>query len=356
MSSENFDTLAGRLPPSVPPEPKPLPPSSNPNWKMIGAIIGVVVLSILVLAIVFSGGNGDDEPTPIAAVTTQAERTPVAENNTTPTIAPTNTPEPTPTLAPTATDTPEPTATNPPPPTATNTPAPTATTPATNTPRPPSTPVPQGLVILAGGTDGLNAALYYCQEAIESQQVGTFIEMGERIDELLGRSSNGNWVYVRHNGQEGWISATPRYVTVQSGSITADLEVLPQSETICEERSGTGSTTETPIVNGGIAYWNANANTSTIGEGKWKAEFTIRVPSGPVPTIGFTGLTVSNLGKQQTSNGYDYYLISVSGMGCSGDLVQRMTVNQGGRTLTIRQEGTETNNPNIFIAKPANCS
>jgi hypothetical protein len=345
MSSNKFDTLAERL-------EKPKPPSSDPNWKMIVGMVGAVVLIILILIAIGEGRGRVDsgEPTVVAAVTTSTpdDLVTAVENTPTPTTAPTNTPEPTPTETPTpeptATDTPAPTAT----PTATSSPTATAT-PQISSP----TPSPS-LVILGGGTDQLNAALYTCQEA-NSQQLGTFVEIGEPIDELLGRSSNGNWVYVRHNGQEGWVSATPRYVTLQSGSIMADLEVLPESETICEERPVTINNTATPSISGtAIAYWNPSANTSPISNGRWKAEFTVRVPSGSTPTVIFEELTTT-ITKQRTENNYDFYLVSVSGMSCDGDFAKRMTVNQGGRTLTIRQEGTEQNNPNIFIAKPLNC-
>lgn len=142
------------------------------------------------------------QPTATATLPATATSTPTAAPTITPT--PSHTPTPSPTAAPTLV------------PTATNTPT------ITPTPLPTLTPTPEGVWAIVQNSTNANAAFYACPKS-DGPQPGGFIEQGAQVEEILGRSETGNWLYVQHQGQTGWLSIT--LLTVYG-----DISTLPNLE------------------------------------------------------------------------------------------------------------------------------
>lgn len=91
----------------------------------------------------------------------------------------------------------------------------------TPTPAPTATPLPEFKAVV-GSSYNANASFYSCPKS-DGPQPGGYIRIGEEIQVVLGRSTTGNWLYVQHDGQTGWIS-------VPLLTITGDVLLLPDIE------------------------------------------------------------------------------------------------------------------------------
>jgi hypothetical protein len=91
----------------------------------------------------------------------------------------------------------------------------------TPTPAPTATPLPEFKAVV-GSSYNTNASFYSCPKS-DGPQPGGYIRIGEEIQVVLGRSTTGNWLYVQHDGQTGWIS-------VPLLTITGDVLLLPDVE------------------------------------------------------------------------------------------------------------------------------
>lgn len=253
-----FPTSTPAKPKPLPPENKPEPPPPPSRWRYRWAWVVVAVLLLVLLGglwLTMSGraGNGETAlvaaaglgtPTPGLLIAPSATAvspddtptTPPTPEEVSPTAVPVTepadpSPVPTHTMTPTSTAVPTTAPTASPSPTAT--PQATATTVPTDTPA----PTPDNIA-----TALLNSSLYRQPDAASGEV--TFVNAGDPVT-VLGRSANGNWLYVRAaEGQEGFIfgerlqwggdsdtlpvvgsgSAAPPPV---SGPLSLDLYLLP---------------------------------------------------------------------------------------------------------------------------------
>ena len=190
---------------------------------------------------------------------------------------------------------------------------------------------------------GNNATIFACPDA-ESAQLNN-LPAGTQADKVLGRTSNNNWILIEYQDEEGWVSKN--FVTVQNLEIQSLDVATSCTVEATVESTPTTEASEPADLN---AYWNASASKETIGEGKWQATFTVRVPQGGTYTFQVGQLNTTHLyDRQEGSN--DFYLVTVAGMSCDGALVENLTVTRNGVQLNLFREGGEANSA-IYIESP----
>lgn len=334
-AGENTQVMpeTGKLP-AKPAVPSTSQPASSNRWLMVPLVLFLLLL--FALAVVWVLNRNDTDPETIIMVITNT-----AEPTTTPDAAATATAlalAALPTETATHTPTPNPTATA----TATLTPPPTDT--AEPTPEPTST-----FILTA-----TRSASLFTSSTGSGADMCIFVNPGDTLEEVLGRSANNNWLHVRVEGTEGWVTAS--FFTSSS-----PIDTLPVSDFVAALPAGCGPTAPgiTPTTGAGTTAGTATFNTNgaaatSTGGGTWKVDFTVRVPTGGTYQFRMGQFTVTAI-LQETGNPQDTYLLTVSGIGCGSALVQTLTVSRNGQPLTVVNE--QTGNPDaIFIAAPTNCS
>ncbi len=181
-----------------------------------------------------------------------------------------------------------------------------------------------------------------------------FVTIGESVEAVLGRSANSSWLLVRVEGTDGWV--TTRFFTV-----VGNLADVPVSNYVafvpsgCDD-AGTNptsvlATTSTATEN---AFFNISGAAATgTGNGTWKIDFTVRVPTGGIYLFRVGQLSVVAL-LQESNGDVDSYVLSVSGMSCNGPLVSELVVLRDGQGLTVVNESNGQAQA-LFIQPPANC-
>lgn len=206
-------------PEPLPPENKPMlpPPSLRRRYRWAWVVVAVLLLVLLGgLWLTMSGRAGNGEaalvaaagpgtPTPVVVIAPSATAVspddtpanPPTPEKVSPTAVPVTEPAPV-DPSPVPTHTMAPTSTAVPTTAPIASPSPTATTQATATPTNTPAPPPDNIA-----TPLLNSSLYRQPDAASGEV--TFVNAGDPVT-VLGRSANGNWLYVRAaEGQEGFI-------------------------------------------------------------------------------------------------------------------------------------------------------
>lgn len=296
--------------------------SRKRNLAIAGAVIVVLLIGFL---IVLESNRGNVPATPAAV----AQGVGTATATATETAVPTNNP--------TATNTP--TVTPIPP---TNTPTPI---PATNTPSPtPTESISEAIAICICEPE--NAAFFSGPDA-DTGRIGVYTESGEAL-KILGRSENSSWLLVENDdGEVGWV--TTRYFDVDVD--VDDLEVVEEYRVTrtAVEALATPSNSQAPAV----AYWNQTGK-SDNDNGTWQATFLIKVPSGGTYDFQISDLSVNAKFLENTEDGFARYNVTVSGMSCSGPLVNHLQVFRNGAALTVLNEHTNESGA-LFVSVPENC-
>ena len=229
---------------------------------------------------------------------------------------------------------------------------PTAT--ETATPEPTSTVEPSPTITATVTLTTTQAAVLFTSSA-NGEEMCIFLEVGDIITEVIGRSENSNWLLVEVEGTQGWVTA--RFFDI-TGSVTS----LPVSEYIalvpagCNSTGGT-TTTSTPTsgsTGGGTASFNTSGATPTgLGNGTWKIDFTVRVPTGGSYQFRVSNLTVTAV-RQGSDGTQDTYVVSVSGMGCGSALSADLVILRDGQSLSVINEATGSEE-SLFIQGPSSC-
>lgn len=315
------------------------PKGTPPRWLMYagGAAALLLILIIIIILVSPNGKTTDDnalEPTsgvtgtvrPTATSTATATFTATPTNTATPTLTPTPEPSNTPTATPTPSATP----------TLTPTPTPALTTDA--------------VIIAICICDAGNAALF-TEPSSSSAQVGVYVEQGERVI-VLGRAPQGSWIFVEFENEQGWVDAN-RF-ELESG---AELNDLPLAETPHPTWTptpispGTATITNTPaIAIDLIAYWQV-ISSSSIGNGRWKATLSVRVPQGGSYTFTMAEFVVTGQFVETAGSGFDRYNVTIAGMSCDGSLVGDLIITRNNVKLVVTNEHTKEAGP-IFVSEP----
>lgn len=316
------------------PTPAPVPASSGAasssasgrRWPVYVGVAIILILLVVVAALLLR--EPEDPGTTVVVITTTAEPTITPDAAATGTAAAILN-------APTATATdlpPTPTATATPEPTPTLEPSPTITATVTLT-------TTQAAAMFTSSENG--------------QSMCIFLEVGDTITTVTGRSANNSWLLVIVDGTEGWVTA--RFFDI-SGSI----ETLPVTTYVALVPAGCNTsgttTTSTPATgsSGGTASFNVSGVTpSSLGNSTWKVDFTVRVPSGGSYQFRVAAFAVTAV-RQGGDGTQDTYVLSVSGMGCSSSLVADLIVLRDGQSLSVVNELTGRNE-SLFIQGPTTC-
>ena len=185
----------------------------------------------------------------------------------------------------------------------------------------------------------------------DGEQMCIFLEVGDTITEVIGRSENSNWLLVEVEDTQGW-------VTARFFDITGSVASLPVSGYVANvpagcSSNGTSANPTTPSGSaGGTAFYNiSGASTSSLGNGTWKVDFTVRVPTGGSYQFRVSDYTVTAI-RQGTADSQDTYVVSVSGIGCGGALIADLIVLRDGQSLSVVNELTGLEET-LFISSPS---
>jgi hypothetical protein len=246
---------------------------------------------------------------------------------------------------------------NPPTATATATIEPTATDAPTATPEPSPTLEVATVVTPTWILTATQAATLFTSPQTGADSMCVFIATGDVINEVIGRSENSSWLHVVVDGFQGWVTA--RFFT--SSNVLTDLPVSNYVSNVpggCEAGTPTSSSGLTPTVtaggSGGTASYNISGATgSATGNGQWKVDFTVRVPTGGTYTFRVGQLSTTAF-FQSSDGSQDSYVVSVSGIGCDASLVADLIVTRNGQQLTVVNEQSGQSGA-LFINPPSGC-
>lgn len=303
-------------------------PSKNSLPFILGAG-GIIIIAIIAAIILFSRSTGVEEgsdgvSTKIALVETSV---PTATLMSTATSLSTNTPISSP--QPTVTNTP----TSPPP-----TERPTST--PTQTPVSPTTT--EASIVTATCLCTPQNAAFFSTPRESAQQIGVYTEKDEVVT-VLGKDSNGRWLFVENtDGEQGWVSTS--YFEISSS--IDELEVVDIIVTRDGVTTLSPPTTDFPL----IAYWNTGSK-SGENDGTWSVILSVRVPRSGNYTFQVSNLQVDATLIENLSDGSSRYDVKVSGVSCSGPLVNNLNVFRNGTQLETRNEHTNKPGP-VFVSKP----
>lgn len=311
--------------PGVAPVITPAPAASGRRWPIYLGVAIILILLAVVAALLLN--QPEDPGTTVVVITTTAEPTATPDAAATGTaLALLN--------APTATELP-----------------PTPTDTATPEPTPTVEPSPTTITATVILTTTQAAALFTSFE--DGEQMCIFLEVGDTITEVIGRSENSNWLLVEVEDTRGWVTARFFDITgvVASLPVSAYVANVPAG---CTSGGATTTATTTSSSTGGTAFYNiSGASTSSLGNGTWKVDFTVRVPTGGSYQFRVSDYAITAV-RQGTTGSQDNYVVSVSGISCSGALIADLIVLRDGQSLEVVDEltgGDET----LFISSPSNC-
>lgn len=304
---------------------------------IIGAIILVAVVLFIVRSVVLGGNNETPEGDVVVAVneTPEATVTDLLFATDFPTSLPTNTIQATATASSTVT-------TQVPTQTPTLEPPTSIPTQATNTPIAPSvTPTP----ILATCICNPENAAFFGSPRAGSAQIGVYISPGEVLT-VLGRDSLGIWILVENeDGEIGWVTAS--YFEIDE-----PVDSLKIVDVIVTREGSPVTTTVLPSTTL-VAYWNETSKASNQ-DGTWYTILSVRVPEDGSYQFQVANLNVDFSATSEISDGYRRYEVRVSGMSCSGSLVNNLTVIRNGQSIEVRNQ--HDNAPGaIFVEAPTDC-
>lgn len=317
-------------------EPAPKPRSlSKVSTKQIAFIAAAVVVILLGAWGSLSLINGEP-PRETSEATQSSLITPAI------TAEPTTPAAPSPTTAATSTATTAPSAT---PTEPASTPTPTGTSTATPTreatPTISPTGTPSDSLTAVCICSPMNAALYSEPDS-DSAQIGVFITQGEHV-EVLGRADGASWILVKtEDGHEGWADVNRFELTVPFNAIPVVATIVTISTSSVES--------DLPLV----AYWfEIESSRRPISGGRWEVTLSLQVPGGGNYSFAMTGLTVTfKRDTKPSEGGYDFYLVTISGVGCNGSLVDNLIVTRNGQPLTVENYFTHQQGA-IYVSPPS---
>lgn len=300
---------------------------------IISIAFGIILIGILFVLIFLRPFSAPVQTTTETPTLTRAN-TPIPENNT-------EEPSPTATLSPM----PSPTATSISTPTTQPTKTPTVT--PTRTPTLTATPTKQSEDIITAICIcfPMNAALFEGPDSTYPQ-TGVFITQDQEV-EVLGRAESGSWIYVvTAEDESGWADA-------RRFEISQDFEELP-----VYDDPDSPPFTFTPSVSTNpsqIAYWNEVSKESS-NDGRWEVTLSLRVPNGGNYFFEMEGLSVTFRldDEKPVENGFIFYIVTISGIGCPNPLVDNLIVRRNGQELEVRNQFTNVAGP-LFVSPPSNC-
>lgn len=306
---------------------------------VIGAVILGAVAFLLVRSVLFGGPEESPQEDTVIAINETPEGivTELATATDVPTALPTNTIQVS--ITPSSTITPQ-----------SPTQTPTVETPTsiptqiTNTPEPsPVTPTPRS--IMATCICVPENAAFFGSPRTGSAQIGVYSSPGEAL-RVLGRDSLGNWILVENDdGEKGWVTA--RYF-----EIDAPVDSLEIVDVIVTREGSPLPTTILPSTTL-VAYWNETSKASNQ-DGTWFTILSVRVPEGGNYQFQVANLDVDFTATNEISDGYRRYEVKVSGMSCSGSLVNNLVVIRNGQLIEVRNQ--HDNSPGaVFVEAPNDC-
>ncbi len=243
---------------------------------------------------------------------------------------------------------------------------PTATIEPTATDAPTATPEPSPTLVLTETTTiitptwiitATQAATLFTLPQSGADSMCVLLSTGDVITEVIGRSANSSWLHIVVNGFQGWVTA--RFFA--SNNAVADLPVSNFEGIVpggCEAGTSIPEAELTPTVgagdSGGTASYNTTgASGTSTGNGQWKVDFTVRVPTGGTYTFRVGELSTTAF-FQSSDGSQDSYVVTVSGIGCNAPLVADLIVTRNGQQLTVVNEQNGQSGP-LFITQPSVC-
>ncbi len=197
-----------------------------------------------------------------------------------------------------------------------------------------------------------------------------YVPVGGEV-EVSGRDESGAWLYVEDkSGHKGYVwGAFFTYggqidqlpvITPAPPTATATIAAPTPAVTAAVTITATAAVTGTPTIvappsTAAIAYWQEMDGTKKdVGGGMWAVDLLVYAPSGGSYVFSVNGdleVTAVHSPIASPHEGYDSYVVTISGMGCAGALANDFYVKRGGQELEVRNEYTN-NTGAIYVGSP----
>ncbi len=195
-----------------------------------------------------------------------------------------------------------------------------------------------------------------------------YVAVGGEV-EVSGRDESGAWLYVEDkSGNKGYVwGAFFTYggqinqlpvITPAPPTATATVAAPTPAVTVAVTITATAAVTGTPTAppsTATIAYWQEMDGTKkNVDGGMWSVDLLVYAPSGGSYAFSVNGdleVTAVRTPVVSPHEGYDSYVVTISGMGCAGALANDFYVKRGGQELEVRNEYTN-NTGAIYVGSP----